>query len=113
MVRIRSAAALLTSLMWLCACHENGAVERQPPPAAEPPSLWSIAVVERGDEPEAAPTKVTICADAAVRAGFQAPLPVTDGQACELTGPVGVSRDRVRMLCDFDGRSFYVQAFIR
>jgi hypothetical protein len=112
--RLIPTAALLISLVGLCACRENGAVERQPTPApADPPSLWSIAVVERGDTHGGEPTKVTICADAAVQAGFKAPLPVADGQACALTGPVGVSRARARMSCDFDGRSFYVQAFIR
>ena len=46
-VKILSRAVLLTSLIWLGGCRAQSAVDPAP---ADPPSLWSIAVVERDGE---------------------------------------------------------------
>jgi hypothetical protein len=110
MGRVMSTGVALASLLGLWACQEESAIERYKrlaPP--QPLWLWSIAVVERGVE--TAP--VTLCANDLIRAGFNTPLPASDGTACALMSAPEIGPDQAKMRCALGGRPFEVRAFTR
>ncbi|MDD3836579.1 MAG: hypothetical protein WCY15_14750 [Phenylobacterium sp.] len=74
-------ATLIAIVFSLSACErkpEATATPQAAAPGVERPALWSIEVMS-GDK---AVSRVDICADGALRAGFARPAPEVDGKPC-------------------------------
>lgn len=76
--------------------------------AIDPPELWSVPALDA-----AAPSHpVKVCADSVVRAGFAAPMPAFDGQACERQGDAVLDGAKRFALCETNGHRFAVTSSV-
>ena len=99
---------LIAPVLGLAAC-EREQVAATPAPAApgvEQPALWSIEVME-GDKPT---SRVTICADSAVRKSFARPMPEVNGLPCVATKAPLETAGSYSARCRADGQLYAVNS---
>lgn len=110
---ILAPAVVVVILFGLAACQREVKVAAAPAPAAAPsvaeqPKLWSIEVMDGGK----AVSRVDICADSAVRAGFARPAPELNGQPCEHARAPVEKGDTYSTRCHVDNQLYRVGAVI-
>lgn len=74
---------------------------------ANPPKLWSVAVVKGGEET----ARVTLCASAEMRDGFERMVPLHGGKACALNAQPEFLPNRVKVRCIAGDRPMLVENF--
>ncbi|MDG2520231.1 hypothetical protein P7B02_01660 [Caulobacter segnis] len=90
-------------------CRQETAIERlsRDADAQNPPRLWSVAVMKNGEEA----AKVTLCASAEMKEGFERMVPMHEGKACALNDQPEFLPNRVKIRCIADNRPMLVENF--